>query len=404
MKRNIFISSSESKKQISRIAEMKHEENEEREKKKRCVYAAKETIATYENADKNGLLGLNEVPSKIPLPLNVTYEKHETKVLSEKPPPHKNFNNILDLMTQNVILSNEKFDEMLDFITQGSVVTDEKYDEVLDLMVKGSLDFKKSTLDFICSKCEGGMRALNVRWFIMWLFQHDVALQNKISSIEEFADTILSEVIGINFLVLKEIILQDAQYKKLLSVLEKYGIKHCERSCKDCNAFYAYIKRLDCIPIDALKTHVPISALDFICGLFENGNRRVDVLELIKWVFQHKPIINCQANHRNNELQFTSAIFTEIIHRCGMVGKNPIINKNYIKETVVLRASEFDLMLSIFEKNGISISQCMDQHCCACNAFFASIKRIDCIHKRYFTRGSPSNTKEHTQLLDEIAE
>ena len=398
MKRNIFISSSESKRHIAKVAKMKREENEEMEKKKRRIYATKELIAIYENADKNGLLGLNEVLSEVPpLSLNVTDETHEAKVLSDKPHPHKNLNDILEFMAQDVVFSNEKFDEMLDFITQGSVITD----EILEFMHNET--FKKSTLDFICSKREDGMRALNVRWFIMWLFQHDIALQNKISSVEKFADTILSEVIGTNFLVLKEIILQDTEYEKLQFVLEKYGIKQCERSCMDCNAFYAYIKRIDCIPINALKTHIPISAVDFICGLFENGNRSVDVLALIKWVFQHKPVINDKAKHRNNELQFTKAVFTEIISQSEMIEKNPIVSINYIKETVVLRASEFDLMLSIFQKNGIKISQCMDQRCCACNAFFASLGRVDCIHKRYFTRGPPSNTKERSQLLDEIA-
>lgn len=399
MKRSedLLICSSESKRNIAKIAEMKREESEERDKKKRRIYAAKELIAIYENAVKNGLLGLNEVPpSEVPpQSLNVTDETHEAKVLSDKPP--QNLNDMLEFMAQDVVLSDEKFDEMLNIITQGSVVTD----EMLEIMYNATL--KKSALGFICSKREDGMRALNVRWFIMWLYQHIIVSDYKITSVEEFADTILSEVVGTNLFVLKEIVLQDTEYEKLKSVLEKYGIKQCEQSCNHCDAFYAYIKRLECIPIDALKTHIPIFALDFICGLFENGDRIVDVLSLIKWVFQHKPVINENAEHRNNELQFTSAVFTEIISQSGMIGKNPIVSEKYVKKTIVIRSSEFKLMLSIFEKNGIKISQCMDQRCCACNAFFASVGRVDCIHKKYFTRGPPSNTKERSQLLDEIA-
>ena len=392
MKRNTFICSSESKKQISRIAEMKREENEEREKKKRRIDFARETIALYKNADENGLLGLNEVPpSEVP---SSEEDIHKT--------PHKNFNEILDRMAQDVGLSDDKFDEMLDFIAQGTVVTDNKFDEMIDTMASHVSSFKKSTLqlstlDFICNKCEDGKRALNTRWFIMWLYQHDsnIASQYRLSTIENFADTILAEIVGKNFLVLNEIILQDTQYVELLSLLEKYGIKQCQSYCNDCNAFFAFINHLYCIPIKGDMTHTPISAVDFICRPLENGIRRVDVLALIKWVFQHKPVINKEAKDRNNELQFTRAVFTEIIRQTGMIGKNPITSNKYVKEFIVLRAFEFDLMSSIFEKHGIPIRQCFKQRCILCNALFASINRLDCIHKKQFTCCGPSsNIKE----------
>ena len=387
--------SSESKKQIARVAEMKREENEEREKKKRRIDSARNIIALYKNVDENGLLWTNEVPSaEVP-----SAEVPSAEVPSEEDihkTPHKNFfNEILDLMAQDVVLPDDKFDEMLDFIAQGNVVTDNKFDVILDTMATQVSSFKKSTLDFICNKCDDGKRVLNTRWFIMWLYQHysNIALQYRFSTIENFADTILAEIVGENLLVLKEIILQDTQYVELLSLLEKYGIKQCQSYCNDCNAFFAFTNHLYCIPVKGVTTHTPISAIDFICRPLENGNRRVDVLALIKWVFQHKPVINENAQHRNNELQFTNAVFTEIISQSGMNGKNPITSNKYVKEFVVLRAFEFDLMSSIFEKHGIPIRQCFEKRCILCNAFFASINRLDCIHKKQFTRGPSSNTK-----------